>query len=89
VLKDVDLALMQTESDAERIKRLGAGKERVEVTGNIKFDQGSGSSDAELTEYFRTRFGLSDGRPLIIAASTHEPEERYILDRLKPDCYAV
>jgi 3-deoxy-D-manno-octulosonic-acid transferase len=57
--------------------------ECVEVTGNIKFDQVSGSSDAELTDHFRRRFGISAERPLIVAASTHEPEERYVLEALE------
>ena len=83
VLQEIDLAMMQTENDAKRIKRLGLHNERVKVTGNIKFDQVSGQSDAELTKYFRSRFGLSRERPLIVAASTHEPEERHILDSLE------
>lgn len=83
VLNDVDLAMMQAEDDASRLIRLGIPAERVEITGNIKFDQVSGSSDAALTEYFRSRFGITADKPLIVAASTHEPEEQYVLEALE------
>jgi len=47
----------------------------------LKFEQGASAND-ELTETFRKRFAFNDGKPLIVAASTHEPEEKYILESL-------
>ena len=82
VLEDVDLALMQGEADAHRIIDLGIERDRVAITSNLKFEQQSSQFDAELTEEFRKRFGISAEKPLIIAASTHEPEERYVLESL-------
>ena len=82
VLADVDLALMQNEGDAERIIELGVGNEKVAVTGNLKFEQTIGETDSHLTEELRERFNISPEKPLIIAASTHEPEERYVLESL-------
>ncbi|MBU1262153.1 hypothetical protein KJ640_04310 [bacterium] len=38
VLSSFDLFLMQSEEDAERIKKLGAQEDRVKVCGNTKFD---------------------------------------------------
>ena len=38
VLANANLFLMQTESDAERIRALGAASDRVCVTGNLKYD---------------------------------------------------
>jgi 3-deoxy-D-manno-octulosonic-acid transferase len=38
VLQEVDLFLMQTAEHADRIRALGALAERVQVTGNLKFD---------------------------------------------------
>lgn len=81
VLGYVDLALMQTNRDAKRLMSLGAHPTRVKVTGNIKFDQPFESSD--LTEILRERFAVSTDAPLIIAASTHAPEERWILEAFK------
>ena len=82
VLDDIDLALMQADADAERILRLGINESKVAVTGNLKFEQTADSDHRHLTEEFRTRFGVDSGLPLIIAASTHEPEERYVLDAI-------
>jgi 3-deoxy-D-manno-octulosonic-acid transferase len=82
VLKNIDLALMQTADDAKRLVGLGIDNQRVQITGNVKFDQVPGLADSVLTEYFRDRFGISKDKPLMIAASTHEPEERYVLESL-------
>ncbi len=38
VLRQVDLFLTQTEEDARRLAQIGAPKERIQVTGNLKFD---------------------------------------------------
>ncbi len=82
VLNRVDLALMQTPADAKRLTQLGIRANKVKITGNIKFDQPF-ENDA-LTEVFRKRFAVSaDDAPLIIAASTHAPEERLILEAFK------
>jgi 3-deoxy-D-manno-octulosonic-acid transferase len=81
VLGDIDLALMQDESDAKRIIDLGIDAGRVSVTGNLKFEQTE--PDGSLTESFRARFGISSDKPLVVAASTHEPEEIYVIDALQ------
>jgi 3-deoxy-D-manno-octulosonic-acid transferase len=55
---------------------------RVEVTSNLKFEQSHNESEAALTNELRDRFGISEQKPLIVAASTHEPEERYLIESL-------
>jgi 3-deoxy-D-manno-octulosonic-acid transferase len=82
VLTDVDIALMQGVADAQRIIDLGIEPDSVAITSNLKFEQSASASDNALTEEFRKRFGISAENPLIIAASTHEPEERYVLESL-------
>jgi 3-deoxy-D-manno-octulosonic-acid transferase len=83
MLADLSLALMQTEADAGRIRALGLADERVRVTGNVKFDlEEAGVSS--LTAELRQRFGLAPGgRPLLLAASTHGPEERLLLEAIR------
>jgi len=76
----IDLALMQSNADAQRIINLGMRAAKVRVTGNIKFDQQINESESGLTEEFRRRFGIGNDAPLIIAASTHAPEEKLILE---------
>jgi 3-deoxy-D-manno-octulosonic-acid transferase len=77
-LADVDLALMQADADATRIAELGADDNKIHVTGNIKFDVAEESG--ELANELRERFAIEKNRPLIIAASTHEPEEEWIIE---------
>jgi 3-deoxy-D-manno-octulosonic-acid transferase len=82
VVTEIDLAMMQGETDAERIKNLGMKANKVFISGNLKFEQRPQVSEAELTREFRSRFGITDATPLIIAASTHQPEERYVIESL-------
>lgn len=80
VLADVDIALMQGEADAKRIALLGIDPVKVKLSGNLKFDLDLDPSEADLTLEFRQRFGISGERPLIVAASTHSPEELWMLE---------
>ena len=79
VLSDLTLAAMQTDADASRVRALGLAPERIRVTGNVKFDMEDAGSH-HLTEELRERFGLDGRRPLVVAASTHAPEERVALE---------
>ena len=79
VVNDLTLAVMQTEADAARIIDLGLAPERVVVSGNIKFDVGEIEVDRSLSDELRERFKVDQSRPLIVAASTHAPEERVLL----------
>jgi 3-deoxy-D-manno-octulosonic-acid transferase len=83
VLGQIGLALMQGEKDVERIKSLGIDASKTHVTGNIKFDISTDEGESELTEYFRERFGIDGEKPLIVAASTHDQEEGWVLDALE------
>jgi 3-deoxy-D-manno-octulosonic-acid transferase len=83
VFAHIDLALMQENADAKRIMALGLRGSRVRVTGNIKFDHQLTSDENALTDLFRSRFGIKPEAPLIIAASTHAPEEEWILAAFK------
>lgn len=79
----LDLALMQAEGDAKRIRALGLDPSRVEVSGNVKFDLLAGADERALTESLATRFGFDQTRPLVVAASTHGTEERIAIAALK------
>ena len=65
----------QNESDAERLRTLGAP--RVEVLGNVKFDIAPPANQAEAARGFRARIGA---RPVFLAASTREGEEALLLE---------
>jgi 3-deoxy-D-manno-octulosonic-acid transferase len=83
VVGALTLAVMQTEEDAARINALGLAPERIRVAGNMKFDAPVEADAHELTDTLRARFALADTRPLILAASTHAPEEAWLLAAFK------
>ncbi|HSE21386.1 MAG TPA: 3-deoxy-D-manno-octulosonic acid transferase [Pyrinomonadaceae bacterium] len=80
VLGNLNLAIMQTEKDAERIKLLGVPEDRLFISGNLKFDSKESPLSGESIDQLNQRFALSSRVPLILAASTHEPEERILLE---------
>lgn len=77
----VDLALVQSERDGERMRALGAPHEIVQVTGNMKFDQFPDQARHESSGLIsRTDLGLEARERLWVAGSTHEGEETEIVE---------
>lgn len=78
MLAEMSLIAVQTETEAQRFRDLGARPERVQVTGSIKFDL---TIDEQLLPRARAlREQLGGGqRPVWIAASTHDGEDALIL----------
>ena len=83
VLSNISIALMQSEQDASRIRVLGIPNERVLMTGNLKFDSAEGAIDDDATAKISARFGFDGTERLIVAASTHPPEEDVVIDAFK------
>jgi len=79
----MNLAIMQTEADANRLRSLGMNADRTFVSGNMKFDVGAMAANNSLAAEFCERFKLTEDSPLILAASTHAPEEVIILNTLR------
>jgi 3-deoxy-D-manno-octulosonic-acid transferase len=67
----------QTRADAERFRAIGAPMDRVQVTGNIKYDLEIPQAHVEAGRELRRRWGGT--RPVWIAGSTHEGEEEAAL----------
>jgi 3-deoxy-D-manno-octulosonic-acid transferase len=81
VVNDLSLALMQSTGDEARIIELGFARERVHVTGNVKFD--ATPPHSAMTQQLDARFRFSQSaRPLLVAASTHDGEETVLLRAL-------
>lgn len=83
VLSSLTIAVMQSEADAERLRILGMPGEKLFTAGNLKFDAEIGSDLANKTAEIRERFDLNSSVPLILAASTHAPEEEIIVESYK------
>ncbi len=69
--------LCQTESDANRFERLGVDKDKLKVTGSIKFDIQISDDVKEKSKILRQELGQN--RPVWIAASTHKGEDEQVL----------
>jgi 3-deoxy-D-manno-octulosonic-acid transferase len=89
VLADVDRCCMQSDDSATRIIDIGAPRDRVTVTGSLKFDAldfpgESGRMPPTVYDRGRTRvlryFRITPDRPVIIAGSTHKGEEEFVLE---------
>ena len=76
VFDNVTLFCMQSETDAERIRDIGADPEKVMVTGNLKFDQ-------KLPKNMSVPASIVSGKQVITAGSTHRGEEAVLLDVFK------
>lgn len=74
----ISLFCVQDEDYASRFARLQADRARIVVTGNIKVDglrTGRVDAGAELTRLL----GGTAGQAVLVAGSTHSPEERLIV----------
>jgi len=84
VLGNLTWALMQSKEDAKRISALGLSGDRITTVGNLKFDSaGSSAADGRVAADLRNRFEFNATATLIVAASTHSPEESVIIDAFK------
>ena len=68
----------QTEVDAARFRALGVPSARVQVTGNVKFDQSVPDEARARGRDWRARHAA--GRPVWVAGSTREGEESAVLE---------
>jgi 3-deoxy-D-manno-octulosonic-acid transferase len=76
-LNQVSMIAAQSRADARRLQRMGAAEDKIFVTGSIKFEIKLPASLREAAESLRRDFGSM--RPVWIAASTHDDEEKNIL----------
>jgi 3-deoxy-D-manno-octulosonic-acid transferase len=74
----VRAVLAQSAEDAQRYRALGAPAERVQVTGNLKYDLSLPAGLGAEAQAMRT--GWDAARPVWIAASTHAEEEAAVLE---------
>ena len=80
VLANIDLFLAQTTADADRLRAIGAPTERVQISGNLKFDIRQPSA-AKIADELRAAIPRSS--PVIVCGSTAEGEEEPVLQAFK------
>lgn len=70
---------MQSQVDAERIAVLGAPREKIENTGNLKFDYSLKDVTAEEVRLRKVMYRLPEDVAILVAGSTHAGEEKLLL----------
>lgn len=78
VLWQVDLFLAQTDEDRRRLIDIGAPADRVEVSGNLKFDVPPPPAPP-IVDSLRTVFRQAGSTPILVCGSTVEGEEPLLL----------
>src|ERR1051326_2732411 len=80
VLANIDLFLAQTTADADRVGAIGGPTERVQISGNLKFDIRQPSA-AKIADELRA--AIPGSSPVIVCGSTAEGEEEPVLQAFK------
>lgn len=78
MLHDIDLLLAQSQEDAIRLVSIGAPPERVQVSGNLKFEL-SQPVMSDIVAALAEAIARADCRPVIVAGSTLEGEESALI----------
>lgn len=82
----VSLFGVQNSEDAERFIGVGVEKQKIRVTGSIKFDPSGGQVPRKRDEFkdLLACFGDADGsQPVILLASTHPGEEKLLASAIR------
>ncbi len=78
IMVNIDMFLAQTDQDRDRLIDIGAPADRVQVSGNLKFDV-SPPAPPVIVASLRTAFNKTGAGPVIVAGSTLEGEESLLL----------
>jgi 3-deoxy-D-manno-octulosonic-acid transferase len=78
ILRNVDLFLAQTEQDARRLQAIGAPPDRIEISGNLKFDAPIPAPPA-IVDNLRLAFDGAHADPILVCGSTMDGEESLLL----------
>jgi len=79
ILKKVSLFCAQSGTDAQRLKALGVPPEKIQVSGNMKFDIEVNPHLEQEAKGYRHKLGLAASDKLLVCGSTHSKEEEILL----------
>jgi 3-deoxy-D-manno-octulosonic-acid transferase len=83
LLNKFELCLMQSEIDRDRLVDIGLSPQKVKDTGNIKFDRPWRTMEKDEHDQWLNKLNLQPEKILWVAGSTHEGEDRIILETYK------
>jgi 3-deoxy-D-manno-octulosonic-acid transferase len=79
----LDIACVQNDLYKKRFEQLGIPPHKLVVTGNIKFDEAPTLLTEKERISWKEELGIPPQAPILVIGSTHEPEERLFLEKLK------
>jgi 3-deoxy-D-manno-octulosonic-acid transferase len=79
----IERAGVQEARDVQRWAGLGIPRAGIEVTGSVKFDPGEALAPTRRAEFAAILDAFGAGRPVVLAASTHEGEEQWIAQAVR------
>lgn len=83
VFAQIDRFCVQSSHYRDRFLKLGVPEEKIVVTGNIKFDSHFPKLSSEELLEWKGKLGIKPDDHVLVAGSTHDPEEKIILDACK------
>ena len=75
-----DIMCVQNQHYYKRFAELGVAAQKLVVTGNMKFDDSAAPLNADQLNTFKNQLGLKESDQVIVFGSSHDPEEKLILD---------
>jgi 3-deoxy-D-manno-octulosonic-acid transferase len=79
MMENIDLFLAQSDEDARRLIAIGAPADRVQISGNLKFEV-KAPAKSHVVAVFQEAIGRDEIGPVIVAGSTLEGEEAVLLE---------
>jgi 3-deoxy-D-manno-octulosonic-acid transferase len=79
----IDLLCVQSSHYRERFQQIGIPAKKLVVTGNSKFDQEVPVLSPQECQDWKAKLGIKPDSEVIVFGSTHDPEEKLIVEALK------
>lgn len=77
-LRQFDAICAQSQASYDNFKKMGVYKHQLTLTQNMKFDMEPSAEDGAKAKQLIDKYQLVD-KPIWLAASTHDPEEKFVL----------
>ncbi|BBM83580.1 3-deoxy-D-manno-octulosonic acid transferase [Candidatus Uabimicrobium amorphum] len=82
--RNIDIFSVQSSLYASRLQKLGIEEQRISITGNLKYDAISLQlPEQKKLDELRTKCGIKTNHHLLVCGSTHDPEEKFIVQAYK------
>lgn len=80
MLAELDLVAAQGQADGERFIELGLARDKLLISGNIKFDLELDQAVRDKAATLKRQWRAAGERPVVLAASTHQGEDEQVLN---------